>query len=217
MPGLLLILVDVLSRVRMERKTLAVGGLAVVLLAGVVTHARAEVWADPVALWQDTTRKSPGKWRAHFQLGFAYYSAQRYDLAVQEFEKTAALHPADAELLLDWGLALDGLNRHEEALYKLEQSAVKHPTAHVFSQIGMVNGKLERWPDALTALAVAEKLDPQFPDTYVYLGKVHLKNNQWLDAYQDYRRALDLDPGNADAQHDMQVVTNRLRANSGGR
>jgi tetratricopeptide (TPR) repeat protein len=217
MPGLLLILVDVLARVKMERKTLAAAGLAAVLLAAVVTHARAEVWADPVTLWQDTVRKSPGKWRPHFQLASAYYNAQRCDLAAGEFEKTAALHPADADLLLDWGLALDCLNQSDKALYKLEQSAVMHPTAHVFSQIGMVNAKLERWSDALTALAEAQRLDPGFPDTYVYLGKIHVKTNQWANAYQDYQRALEIDPGNADALHDMQVVVAQLRAHPGGK
>ena len=216
MPGLLLILVDVLTRVKMERKTLAAAGLAIVLLAAVVTHARAEVWADPVTLWQDTVRKSPGKWRPHFQLASAYYNAQRCDLAVGEFEKTAALHPADADVLLDWGLALDCLNQSDKALYKLEQSAVMHPTAHVFSQIGMVNAKLERWSDALTALAEAQRLDPGFPDTYVYLGKIHVKTNQWANAYQDYQRALEIDPANADARHDMQVVVTQLRAHPGG-
>jgi tetratricopeptide (TPR) repeat protein len=229
MLGLLLILVDVLARVKLEPKALTAGGLAVLLLAAVVTHARAEVWADPVTLWQDTVRKSPGKWRPHFQLGFAYYSAaqqdlasgypglsaQRCGLAVQEYQKTAALHPADADVLLDWGLAYDCLNQPEKAVYKLEESAVKHPTAHVFSQIGMVYGKLEKWPDALLALAAAEKLDPGFPETYLYRGKVYIKTNQWLNAYQEYRRALELDPGNADARHDMQVVVNQLRAHPG--
>jgi tetratricopeptide (TPR) repeat protein len=229
MLGLLLILVDVLARVKLERKALVIGGLAVLLLAAVVTHARAEVWADPLALWQDTAQKSPRKWRPHFQLGFAYYSAaqqalaegnpgqtaQQCQLAVQEYQKTAALHPADADVLLDWGLAYDCLNQGEKAVYKLEESAVKHPTAHVFSQIGMEYAKLEKWPDALTALAAAQRLDPSLPDTYVYRGKVYVKTNQWLNAYQDYRRALELDPGNADARHDMQVVVNQLRSNPG--
>jgi tetratricopeptide (TPR) repeat protein len=118
-------------------------------------------------------------------------------------------------VLLDWGLAYDCLNQGEKAVYKLEESAVKHPTAHVFSQIGMEYAKLEKWPDALTALAAAQRLDPSLPDTYVYRGKVYVKTNQWLNAYQDYRRALELDPGNADARHDMQVVVNQLRSNPG--
>jgi tetratricopeptide (TPR) repeat protein len=214
MLGLLLIVVDVLARVKVDRKALVAGGLALVLLAAVVTHARAEVWSDPVAIWEDTARKSPGAWRPHFQLGFAYFSAQRCQAALPEFEKAAALHPADPDILLDWGLTYDCLNQPEKAVYKLEQSAVLHPTAHVLSQIGMVYGKLGNWPEALTALAAAQKLDPNYPDTYVYLAKVHIKTNQWLNAYQDDRRALDLDPTNSDARHDLQVVANQLRADS---
>jgi len=217
MPGLLLILADVLARVKMERKVLAAGGLAVVLLAAVVTHARAEVWADPVTLWQDTVRQSPGKWRPHFQLASAYYNAQRCDLAVEEFQKTAALHPADADLLLDWGLAYDCLNQPDLALGKLEQSAVLHPSAQVFSQIGMVYGKTEKWSEALKALAAAERMDPQFSDTYVYRGVVHTRTNQLQDAVQDFRLALTIDPGNVRAQQFLKAVVTQLRANPGGK
>jgi tetratricopeptide (TPR) repeat protein len=214
MLGLLLIVVDVLARVKVDRKSLTPGGLAVLLLAAVVTHSRAEVWSDPVALWEDTARKSPNAWRPHFQLGFAYFSAQHCDLALPEFEKTAALHPNDADLLLDWGLTLDCLNQPDQALYKLQQSAVLQPTAHVYSQIGMVYGKLEKWADALTALATAEKLDPNFPDTYIYRGVVHTKTNQLLNAVQDFRRALEIDPANSRAQQFLKAVVQQLRAGS---
>ena len=221
MLGLLLIVVDVLARVKIDRQALAAGGVALVLLAAFVTHARAEVWSGELSIWEDTARKSPGAWRPHFQLGFAYFKAQRNDLALQEFEKTAALHPADprarADLLLDWGLTYDNLNQLQPALEKLQQSAALHPTAQVYSQIGMVYGKLEKWPESLAALATAEQLDPRFPDTYIYRAKVHIKTNQWLDALQDDRRALDLDPGNTDARHDLQVVVNQVRANSAGK
>jgi tetratricopeptide (TPR) repeat protein len=214
MLGLLLIVVDVLARVKVDRQALAAGALAVVLLAAFVTHARAEVWSDELTLWQDTARKSPGAWRPHFQLGFAYYKAQRYDEALQEFEKTARLHPSDGDLLLDWGLTYDGLNQLQPALEKLQQSALWQPTAQVYSQIGMVYGKLEKWPEALAALDVAERLDSNFPDTYVYRGVVHTKNNEWVYAIQDFRRALELDPGNTRAQQFLKAVTNELRANS---
>ena len=44
---------------------------------------------------------------------------QRYDLAVPEFEKAAALTTPDYDLLLDWGLAYAGLNQADKALEKL--------------------------------------------------------------------------------------------------
>lgn len=214
MLGLLLIVVDLLSRIKIDRQALAAGGLALVLLAGFVTHARAEVWSDELSIWQDTARKSPGAWRPHFNLGFAYFKVQRYNEALQEFERTAALHPADPDLLLDWGLVYDDLNQPQQALEKLQESAALKPTAQVYSQIGEVYGKLEKWPESLDALATAQKLNPGFPDTYVYLGVVHTRTNQLVYAIQDFRRALELDPGNTRAQQFLKAVVNQVRASS---
>jgi tetratricopeptide (TPR) repeat protein len=217
MLGLLLIVVDVLARVKIERQVLTAAGAGIVLAAAFATHARAAVWSDELAIWEDTARKSPDAWRPHFQLGFAYYKAQRYTDALQEFQKTAALHPADADLLLDWGLAYDSLNQLQPALEKLHESAALKPTAHAYSQIGMVYGKLELWPDALTALAKAQQLDPSFPDTYVYLGVVHTKTNQYMAAIDDFKHALQIDPNNTRAQQFLRAVVNQMRTNSPGK
>ena len=214
MLGLLLIAVDLLSRLKIERRALAAGALALVLLAGFATHARAEVWSGEVSIWEDTARKSPDAWRPHFQLAFAYYKAQRTDLALQQFEKAAQLHPNDPGLLLDWGLTYSDANQLAPALEKLHESAALKPSAQVYSQIGMVYGKLENWPEALAALAKAQQIDGNFPDTYVYLGKVHFKTNQLMAALEDYQRALQLDPGNTDARHDLQAVVYQIRTNS---
>jgi tetratricopeptide (TPR) repeat protein len=214
MLGLLLMLVDVLARLKVDRQALAAAGLVLVLLAGYATHARAEVWSDEVSIWEDTARKSPEAWRPHFQLAFAYYKAQRYDLALPEYQKTAQLHPFAPDLLLDWGLTYDSLNQLQPALEKLEQSAALYPTAHVYSQIGEVYGKLKDWPNSLAALEHAQKLDANFPDTYVYLGVVHTQTNQLGEALQDFRHALELDPANTRAQQYLKIVVNQMRAGS---
>ena len=209
--GLLLILVDALARLRVERKALAVGAAALVVVATVATRARAEVWSDAELLWKDTVAKSPDKWRPHSQLAYAYYAEQRYDLAVQEYRKAAALDPVDADLLVDWGLAYDGLNRTDDALEKLQKAAVIKPSAHVLSQIGMVNGKAGRWNEALVALAAAERLDPNFADTYVYRGIVYFKTGQLLNAVQEYRRALAIEPANEQASKYLAIAMQQLR------
>jgi tetratricopeptide (TPR) repeat protein len=209
--GLLLVLVDALSRLRVERKALALGAAALAVTAGVATYVRAEVWSDPEVLWKDAVAKSPDKWRPHSQLAYAYFAEQRYDLAVAEYQKAAALHPADSDLLVDWGLAYDGLNRTDEALEKLQRAAVMKPSAHVLSQIGMVNGKAGRWGEALVALAAAERLDPNLADTYVYRGIVYFKTGQLLNAAQEYQHALKLEPGNEYASKYLAVVMQQLR------
>jgi tetratricopeptide (TPR) repeat protein len=194
MLGLLLILADFLGRWKIERKTLAALCAAVALILAAATYARAQVWSSELALWQDTTEKTPGNWRAHFHLASAYFNLGHCDTAVNEFQNTTKLRPPDYDLLVDWALALDCLNQPEAALAKLRQAAALEKTAHVYSQIGMVYGKQKQWAEALDALATAERLDPNFATTYVYRGLVHTATNELEAAVQDYRRALAIDP-----------------------
>jgi tetratricopeptide (TPR) repeat protein len=210
--GLLLILVDVLSRLKVDRRALAAACLIVALAAAGATRARAAVWADPVSLWEDTVRKSPNKRRARFQLAYAYDQQTRYSLALEQFQKTAELGPLTPDLLLDWGLVYDHLGQFDQALAKFQQAALMEPTAHIYSQIGMAYAQQSRWPDALQALATAEKLDPAFPDTYVYRGKIYLNANQVPAAIQEYRHALSIDSTLEDARHDLAASEGRLRA-----
>ena len=210
--GLLLILVDVLSRLKVDRRALAAACLIVTLAAAAATRARAAVWADPVSLWEDTVRKSPHKRRAHFQLAYAYDQQTRYSEALEEFQKTAELGPLTPDLLLDWGLAYDHLSQFDQALAKFQQAALMQPTAHVYTQIGMAYAQQSRWAEALQALATAEKLDPKFPDTYVYRGKIYLNTNQVPAAIQEYQRALAIDPTLEEARHDLAIAATRLRA-----
>jgi tetratricopeptide (TPR) repeat protein len=212
MIGLLLILVDALGRLNIDHRGLAAGCAVVALLAAGATYARAAVWADPLALWMDDVRKAPDNARAHFNLAFAWYSEGHPELAIPEFEATARLQPPNADLLLDWGLAYDQMSQPDKALAKLRESAALNPTAHVWTQIGMVYGKMARWPEALDALATARKMDASFPYTYLNLGKVHMLMNQVPAAVEDYRRALALDPAMEDARHDLAIAEARLRA-----
>ncbi len=194
MLGLLLITVDLVNRVRLDRKQLAYAGAAVVLIAAFATHARAEVWTNQMALWTDTIQKSPNKVRARFQLAFAYYARQDYPMAIQKFAEAAKVGPPRADLLLDWGLSYAALNQTDEALDKLHQAASIAPTAHVYSQIGQVNGAAKRWPAALEALDKAAAIDPNYALTYFYRGLVYYNTNQCGKAVTDYQRALSIDP-----------------------
>jgi tetratricopeptide (TPR) repeat protein len=210
MLGLLLMLLEGLRRLEWNRKTLTGTLAAVVAVGTVLTWSRAGVYASPVAQWLDTVGKSPNKVRPHFQLASAYYAEGRCDLAADEFAAAARLAPPTYDLLVDWALALDCLNRPDEAVAKLRQAAVLEPRAHVYSQIGMVYAKQARWPEALDALDRAEKLDPAYAMTYVYKGGVLLSNNQAPQAIEQYRRALALDPDNFLAKQGLDMAEKRL-------
>ena len=212
MLGLLLIAVDFLSRLKQNRRTIATEFAVVLLIFAGLAYARAEVWSSEVTLWEDTTQKTPDNPRAHFQLASAYYNLGRCAEAAGEYQKAAQLQTPDYNLLVNWALAYDCLNQPDNALARLQQATALEPTAHVYSQIGMIYGKRAQWTQAMEALAKAEKLDPGFATTYVYKGIVHMSTNQPAAAVQDFQRALTLDPKLQQAKDGLAQAQTRLQA-----
>jgi protein O-mannosyl-transferase len=216
MLGLLLILVDFVSRLRdtraLDPKALAAACLVVLLVAAALTHARAEVWSGPISLWEDTVRKSPNKSRDRQQLALAYYDQGSFDRAAAEYQKAAQLAPPDYNLLLDWALAYDGLNQPDNALAKLRQAAAMEHTAHVYSQIGMIYGKRRQWKEAMEALDTAERIDPEFAMTYYYKGVVHLSTTDITAAVADFQKALAADSTLQPARDGLAQAQRALRS-----
>src|SRR4051812_37014728 len=175
MIGLLLIVVDLLARVKWERRVLVGACAGVVLLAAIAAHARAEVWSSPVSLWEDTVRKSPNKPRTHLQLAQSYYDDGQYARALAEFEQAGRLQKPDYNMLVNWGLAYQKMGQLDLALAKLQQAAALEQTAHVYSQIGMVYAQRGEWREGLAQLATAEKLDPNWAFTYNCRAKIYFQ------------------------------------------
>jgi tetratricopeptide (TPR) repeat protein len=213
MLGLLLIVVDLLGRLKVDRKVLAAACLLVVLLAAGGTYARAAVWSDAIVLWEDTARKAPNKERVRFQLGYAYFSSSppQYERAVAEFEKAGELGRPDYNLLVDWALAYDAVNRVDDALAKLRMAAMMERTAHVYTQIAVVYAKRQHWAETLDALATAENIDPNFAPTYVYRGNVFRATNHPALAVTEYQHALRLDPDNQEARDGLRMALESLQ------
>ena len=154
MIGMLLVVTDVLQRLRVQRRVLG-GAMAVVLLiAGVLTYQRNHVWTSDVALWQDTVRKSPQSARAHFQLAYAYhFEANQCQLALPEYAAVDRIagpsYDKRYSLLIDWAEAYECAGKVEDALAKFRQAATLEPGAHVYQEIGTICAKHDRFAESL--------------------------------------------------------------------
>jgi protein O-mannosyl-transferase len=207
--GLILICCEFLSRLRVDRKV--AGALASVLVVfAILTFQRNELWSNDVALWQDAAFKSPRKVRPQFQVAFAYYSLGQCARSADEYAKAARLAKPDATLLVDWATALDCAGNETAALEKLRAAAAMTPTAHVYSQIGMVEAKQNHREQAFAALQEAQRLNPNFDMTYVYRGNLFLMSSEFDRAAQQFRWALALNPGNQSAANGLIAAQRRL-------
>jgi protein O-mannosyl-transferase len=198
--GLTLVSVELLRRLTFTNLVWA--SAAALLFCCALTYKRNYVWQSPIALWQDSVGKAPDKYRPRFQLAFAQYDAQprRCAGAAQSYEVASRLAPVDDTLLIDWGLALGCANRWQEALTKMQQAAKLKNTAHVHTQIAMVDVNLQHSDDALNELDEAERIDPNYDSTYAYRGQVYAYQGNIPAAMDQFKRALALNPDNVYAQ-----------------
>jgi tetratricopeptide (TPR) repeat protein len=196
--GLTLVCLEFLRRLKWSQ--IAALGAAALGICSILTYQRSQVWASPVALWQDAAAKSPRKLRPRFQLASAFYEAGNCAQAADTFEAASRLeHPA-YDLWVDWGLALDCAGRWQDAVAKLQQASMLERSAHIQSQIGMVYAKQSKWPEALAALDQAERIDPRFDVTYLYRGNIYEAAGDKAAAAAQYQRALALNPVNQAAR-----------------
>jgi hypothetical protein len=206
--GLALVCIEFLRRVKFSNAAWA-AAIAVAFCCA-LTYKRNYVWQSPLALWQDSVTKSPDKYRPRFQLAYAQYDEGRvsghHNLcsdAVQNYEIASRLAPVDDRLLVDWGLALGCAFRWEEALAKMKQAQLLSNTAHVHTQVAIADANLQRMDDALTELAEAEKIDPNYDQTYVYRAQVFTVQGNIEAGMSEYKRALALNPENGDARRGL--------------
>lgn len=198
--GLLLITVEFVRRWKPSRNALVAALALVLIVEGALTYQRNVLWGSEVGIWKDTVDKSPRKVRPRFQLALADFHAGDCAASVNEYQRTAALETPGYDLLLDWALADDCAGNTGQAIEKLQQAVALHPSAHTYSQLGREYGKAGNYPEALQALATAEKLDPTFAMTYYTLGNVHQAQGDLARARQDYQTVLRIDPNNEPAR-----------------
>lgn len=217
MIGALLVLVDALRRWRVPNPTLGGAGAAVLLGLAVLTHSRAALWGNELALWQDTVAASPNKLRPRFQLAYQYYAGGKCQDAVREYAAAAKLGPPTVELLVDWGLALECAGQTEAGMAKVREALAKERTFAAVAQLGMMLAKRREFAEALPLLDEAVKLDPNHPSAYAYRGNLHASEGRLTEAEADFRRALTLAPSDEMSQRGLNYIQQRRQGGNPAR
>jgi len=191
--GLLLILAELLTRVRLDQTRLAILA-ALCLVLAVFTFQRNGVYASTEAMWKDSLQANPNNYRAHFQLAYAYYAEGRCTEAAQQYQYAAQLRTPDYRLLVDYALALDCAGDQTQAIAKLRQATTLERNSHAWSVLGVIYGKSKQTDQALEALNQALTINPRDEAALVTRGNVHVLMKQPALAIADYDAALQINP-----------------------
>ena len=94
--GLLLALAAVTWRAIASRRAVRVALSVVMFVLAIVTYRRNVLWANPVDLWEESIRRAPNAWQAHWGYGELLREISRCDRARPEYEAVLRLNPNHA-------------------------------------------------------------------------------------------------------------------------
>jgi len=174
-------------RMAAQKKTVMVLSLGVILLFGVLTVLRNQVWKDEFTLWQDALKKSPAKARVWATLGKAYLDKKDYVRARQMSEKAVELDPmllgAQNNLAI---CCLDYFREEQKAKEIFEHIVNKRPdSASAMLNLGVIHLRRRELDQAVERLEKAMALDRENEKIYFNLAGAYFNGGQ-------YEKSLDL-------------------------
>jgi len=155
-----------------------------------------------------------------YGLGRIRYAEQRFQDAVDCFQKVLELAPRTVKAADNLGLALDALNRRDEAIAAFQQAVewqksdagrgLQRLSEQPLLNLGIVYLEMGRTDEALPLLREAVGVAPKDPRIREQLGQALMQKGELAGARVEFQEAVALDPGKASYHFLLGRVDHRL-------
>jgi tetratricopeptide (TPR) repeat protein len=225
--AIIVLMVAILTRAiwrgeRAARAQVVQGFVGVVIFVlAVLTWRQSAIYADPIALWQDTAVRNPSAWMAHYNLGTelirraaeegasgnAEAAVKSLNDACDHLARCVALRPEHAGAYNNWARALLDLNRPSEAVFKASRAIEIEPgnsEAHV--TLGLAYMRSGKRAEAEGEFQRAIALDPKVFLAHLNLGHILASENKYREAQASFEKAKELRPENGAVYYALAVL-----------
>ena len=169
--------------------------------------AAAEDFAGAAEMYRAALKHHPLEPKLWNLLGLALLSDDQGDEALQYLEKAAMLAPDRVEFRIEWGIALQRLDREEEAIavyHEVLDADSENVSALTNIGVALLTGRLV--DDALHPLEKAVSLAPDDPAACANLGVVLQRLGRTEEAIASFETALAADPDYGEAWSGLGVA-----------
>jgi len=206
MVGLILTVLALSLRLSVSRDSMRIAAAGVLVVCGVLSWERSEIWVSDVTFWQDSAAKNPANFRAYYGLGVALMKQGNCPRAVSAFSTARAMQPSDMQIAFDLATAYQCDKQPGRAVPILRTIVATQPSPGAYDLIGYLEAIQGHPPEALEALNNALRMDPNNAVAYAYRGLTKLALKQDEAAAADFARALEIDPNNGTASNGLAVL-----------
>jgi tetratricopeptide (TPR) repeat protein len=201
---------ELLRRTRIDRRLLASGVAALLVVHGSLAHAQVRRWSSSIGIWQHTIAVTSGNARAHNHLGHALAAAGRDAEALEAYETALRFNPDSPEALNNMGALLARHGDNEPAIVAFERAIGLAPALpHARGNLGLALVHAGRPAEAVVHLEEAVRQAPGNAELWRRLGIALAMTERPQDAIGALENAVRLEPGDA-------VTHNALGAAYGG-
>jgi tetratricopeptide (TPR) repeat protein len=144
---------------------------------------------------------------AQNNLGNFFYYQERYDDAIQSYQRALSLKPDCAEAYSNLANTLSALGRFEAAVASCQQALRFRPEyARAYNNLGNACQGLGRLEEAVICYEQALRLNPEFAEVRSNLGIALAGLNRMDEAVAQCREALRLKPDYCDAHYQLGIA-----------
>jgi protein O-mannosyl-transferase len=187
-------------------RRVALGGLAVVILAALVFCARVQVsyWRNSESLWTHTLACTTDNAVAHDNLGHALLEKGKVDEAIGHFQQALQIKPDFANACNNLGLALFEKGKIEEAMAQyLRALQIKPDDADAHNNLGLALFQEGRTDEAMAHYRQALQIKPDHAEAHYNLGLALFQKGSIEEAIGQFKKALEAKPDYADAHNNL--------------
>lgn len=171
--------------------------IIIVSILAVATNIRNTVWHNDLTLWEDVVAKSPGKPRAHYNLGIAHLRRGHYEKALSELRKAKESKDDGSilreKILLNIGVTLLLTGRVDEAIDVFLEGLRFSPTEPYFlDNMAIALRKKGKHEEALKYADLSLKVNPENSEIHGLIGKIYYEQGNYGKALEYYTNALKL-------------------------
>lgn len=163
--------------------------------------------ASAIGLFKGVLVHEPANFEAIERLGSSLFDLKRYEEALYWFWRGRKINRRHPMALTNYGLTVAQLGHWDEALPDLGRAVYfsdessPEVRALVYNNLGNTLEKLQRYPEALTALDKGIGFNANDPFPHYNRGIVLLRLNRHHEAIEALNRALALNHNDADARY----------------